>query len=231
MFVEPRNSPSPPPVLMVGDEPAYIVEEFTYLGSILSNDGSILKDLMHRIVKASAVVGRLSALLRKPSISRRTKMRIYNASVGSVLLYGVKTWPATQSVLSSVNIAQTKHLRRIKGLRWHDFLSNKNLLALTSQTPFSVQLPQRTLRWYGHLLRMPPDTPARTIFDFVTLIPCGTAGNAEEVVPQPDGRTRQVSFLAMLNIQEDVHILARDLSKWSHHVASLSTPEAFRKEH
>ena len=35
MFVEPRNSPRPAPVLMVGDKPAEIVEEFTYLGSIL----------------------------------------------------------------------------------------------------------------------------------------------------------------------------------------------------
>ena len=42
MFVEPCNSPCPPPVLMVGDKPAEIVEEFAYLGSILSNDRSIL---------------------------------------------------------------------------------------------------------------------------------------------------------------------------------------------
>ncbi|XP_065584211.1 uncharacterized protein LOC136043208 [Artemia franciscana] len=59
MFVELRNSPRPLPVLMIGDKPAKIVEEFTYLGSILSNDGSILKDIMHRI---AAVVGRLSVL-------------------------------------------------------------------------------------------------------------------------------------------------------------------------
>ena len=77
MFVKPRNLPRPPPVLMVSDKPAEIVDEFTYLGSILSNHKSILKDLMHRISKASAVVGRLSKLRRKPSISRRTKMRIY----------------------------------------------------------------------------------------------------------------------------------------------------------
>jgi len=144
---------------------------------------------MHRIAKASAVMGRQSTLWRKPSISRRTKMRIYNASVGSVLLYGAKTWPATQSVHSTVNIAQTKHLHHLEGLCWHDFVSIKNLLALTAQTPFSVQLAQRTLSWYGHLLRMPPNTPARTI---LTLIPCCMLGNAQEVVPQPDERTRQV---------------------------------------
>ena len=125
MFVEPRNSTRPPPVLMVGDKPADIVDEFTYLGFILSNNGSILKDLLHRIAKASTLMGRLSALWRKPSISRRTKMRIYDASVGSLLLYGAKTWPATQSVLSTVNIAQTKHLRRTDVLRWHDFLATR----------------------------------------------------------------------------------------------------------
>ena len=108
MYVEPRNSPRPPPVLMIGDKPAEIVEEFTYLGSILSNDGSILKDLMHQIAKASAVVGRLSALWRKLSISHRFKMCIYNASVGSVLLCRAETWPATQSVVSTMNIAQTR---------------------------------------------------------------------------------------------------------------------------
>ena len=144
---------------------------------------------MHRIAKASAVVGRLSALWRKPSISRRTKMRIYNASVGSVLLYGAETWPATQSVLSTVNIAQTKHLRRIEGLRWYEVVSNENLLALTAQTPFSVQLTQRTLRWCGHLLCMPPKLPRER---FLTLIPCCTAGNAQEVIPHTDGRIRQV---------------------------------------
>ena len=189
MYGEPRNSPRPPAVLMVGDKPAEIVVELTYLGSILSNDGSILKDLMHRIAKASAVVGRLSALWRKLSISRRTKLCIYNASVGSVLLYGAETWPVTQSVLSTVNIAQTKHLRHVEGLLWHNFVSNEDLLALTAQTPFSVQLAQRTLRWYGHLLRMPPDTPHE---QFLTLIPCCTAANAQEVVPLPDGKTRQV---------------------------------------
>ncbi|XP_065571540.1 uncharacterized protein LOC136034335 [Artemia franciscana] len=213
---------------MVGDEPAEIVEEFTYLGSILSNDGSILKDLMHRIAKASAVVGRLSAIWRKPSISRRTKMRIYNALVGSVLLYGAETWPATQSVISTVNIAQIKHLRRIEGLRWYNFVSNVNLLALTVQTPFSVQLTQRTLRWYGHLLRMPPDTPARTIFDFFPVLHGGKRPRGR---PPTRWKDTTGAFLVMTNIQKDVHILARDRSKWRHHVASLSTPEAFSQEY
>ncbi|XP_065557594.1 uncharacterized protein LOC136025491 [Artemia franciscana] len=154
-------------------------------------------------------------------------MRIYNTSVGSVLLYGAEAWPATRSVLSFVNIAQTKHLHRIEGLRWHDFVSNENLLALTVQTPFSVHLTQRTLRWYGHLLRMPPDTPARTIFDFDPVLHGGKRPRGR---PPTRWKDTTGAFLAMANIQENVHILARDRSKWRLHVASLSTPEALRQE-
>ncbi|XP_065584606.1 uncharacterized protein LOC136043632 [Artemia franciscana] len=228
MFVEPRNSPRSQPALMIGDKPAEIVEEFTYLGSFLSNDGSILKYLMYRIAKASAVVWRLSALWRKPAISRRTKMCIYNGTVGSMILYGAKTWPATQSVISTVNIAQTKRFRRIEGIRWHDFVSNENLLVLIAQTPFSVQLTQRTLRWYGHFLRMHPDTPARTIFDFDPVLHGGKRPSG-----RPPTRCKDTTgaFLVMANIQDYVHILARDGSKWKQHVASLSMPEAFWQEH
>ena len=95
-------------------------------------------------------------------------MPIYNASVASVILYGVETWPATQSLLSIVKIAKTKHLHRIEGLRWHDFVSNENLLALTAQMLFLVQVTQQTLRWYGYLLACPPTLPHER---FLTLIP------------------------------------------------------------
>ena len=155
-------------------------------------------------------------------------MRIYNASVGSLLIYGAETWSAAQSVLSTVNIAQTKHLPLIEGLRWHDFVSDENFLALTAQTPFSVQLAQRTLRWYGHLLRMPPDTPARTNFDYDPMLHGGKRPRGRSPTRWKDTTG---AFLVMANIQEDVHILARDRSKWRHHLASLSTPEAFRQEH
>ncbi|XP_065583244.1 uncharacterized protein LOC136042235 [Artemia franciscana] len=126
------------------------------------------------------------------------------------------------------NIAQTKHLRRIEGLRWHDFVSDEDLLAIAGQTPFLVQLAQRTLRWYGHLLRIPPDTPARTIFDFDPVLHGGKRPRSR---PPTRWKDTTGAFLVMANIQEDVHILTRDWSKCRHHVAPLSMPEAFRQEH
>ena len=49
-----------------------------------------------------------------------------------------------------------KSLRRIEVLRWSDFVSNEKLLQLTKQSWFSTQAAERTIQWFGHLLRMPP---------------------------------------------------------------------------
>ena len=163
-------------------------------------------DLTHRTAKASAVVGRLSALWMIPSISRRTKMRIYNASVGSVLLYGAETWPATQSVLSTVNIAQKRIFAALKDYADTILLCNEKLLALTAQTPFAIQLAQRTLPWYGHLLRIPPYTLSRMIFDFDPVL---HGERRPRGYPPTRWKDTAGAFLAMTNTQEDVHILAR----------------------
>ena len=91
---------------------------------------------------------------------------------------------------------------------------------------FSLNIFIRTLRWYGHLLRMPPDTPARTIFDFDPVLHGGKRPRGR---PPTRWKDTTGAFLVTANIQEDVRILARDRSKWRHHVASLSTLEAFRR--
>ena len=70
-----------------------VVQDFTYLGSIISSNGSLLPELQARLSKASSVMGRLNRhLWQKPKISHTTKLWIFNALVGSVMLYGAETW-------------------------------------------------------------------------------------------------------------------------------------------
>ena len=96
----------------------------------------------------------------------KTKMRIYNTTITQVLLYSAETRPATTSVYDAIYGAQTHFLRRIEGIKWYDFISNTRLLTLTDQTPNSRQLAVRTLRWFGHLIRMRAKAPTSTFFNF-----------------------------------------------------------------
>ena len=52
-------------------------------------------------------------------------------------------------------------MRRILNLNWRDKVGNDILYKATDSTPCSRTEKLRRLTWYGHLLRLPEDTPAR----------------------------------------------------------------------
>lgn len=69
------------------------VESFRYLGSIISNDGSLDKEITTRIQKANQALGRLrTKVLQHKGLRLATKLKVYNAVVISSLLYGCETW-------------------------------------------------------------------------------------------------------------------------------------------
>ena len=63
------------------------VEDFTYLGSNISKDGGSDRDILARIGKARTDFAILRRVWRSKVISRKTKLRIFNTNVKSVLLY------------------------------------------------------------------------------------------------------------------------------------------------
>ncbi|XP_055371560.1 uncharacterized protein LOC129605682 [Condylostylus longicornis] len=81
------NNTSPAPIYVQG-VPIGEVSEFEYLGSTITTDGGTAKDIKHRIAKARCAFSRLWTTLKSTQIARGTKIRIFNACVKSVLLYG-----------------------------------------------------------------------------------------------------------------------------------------------
>jgi hypothetical protein len=155
MPIDPSSPAVISPVSLDATTSIEVVQKFTSLGSTISSDG-FLPELQANLSKASSVMVRLNRhLWRKPNISRSTKLRIFNALVGSVMLYGAETWQASAATLMAIDRFQSKILRRIEALRWADFVSNEKLLHLIKQSRSSTQAAERTLRWFGHLLRMP----------------------------------------------------------------------------
>ena len=68
------------------------VTEFVYLGGMVTEDGECRRDIQRRTSLASAMVGKLSKIWKSPSISLRTKVKVYEAIVIPVFLYGVECW-------------------------------------------------------------------------------------------------------------------------------------------
>ena len=76
----------------VGGEPIREVESFVYLGSAIDQQGCTDRDVIARIGKARAAFVMLKNICASGGISMKTKLRIFNSDVKSILLYGCETW-------------------------------------------------------------------------------------------------------------------------------------------
>ena len=93
-------------------------------------------------------------------------MRVYNATILPILLYGSETWAMTQHTTNRINGFDSRALRRIERIFWPETISNMELRARTQQPPATSLIAERRVRWYGHLLRLPPDHPTKALLDF-----------------------------------------------------------------
>lgn len=85
----------------------------------------------------------------------RTKLRIFNTNVKSVLLYGSETWIETSTSMKLVQVFVRKCLRNILKKRWPNTINNVDLYKISKHHPVEVSI--RIHRLYGdgigHALR------------------------------------------------------------------------------
>ena len=92
----------------------------------------------------------------RSKISLKTKLRIDNAVVISTLLYGSETWATTNNEEKRLDVFGNPRrcLRRILGIKWFQRIRNTTFRERTGQTPASLLLKTRELKWFGHVGRM-----------------------------------------------------------------------------
>ena len=142
------------------------VDEFEYLGCTVTKTGGTEADIDKRINKARHAYFSLGKVWISSSISRGLKLRIFNACVMSVLLYGCETWGISVGSMKKLQVFCNRCLRRICKIFWPQTVSNSDLYALTKTKPISKEISKRKWRWIGHVLRRPSDNIAQQALDW-----------------------------------------------------------------
>ena len=148
------NNPNP---ILVNNEQIEEVDKFCYLGSIVAPGGGTEADITARINKAKAVFAQLSKVWNSSAVKTKTKLKIFNSNVKSILLYGSETWFLSKTLENKLQVFLNKCLRRILKIFWPRTISNKNLWERTSQEALPLQIKKKKFRWLGHTLRKPVD--------------------------------------------------------------------------
>ncbi|KAH9582494.1 hypothetical protein MS3_00007235 [Schistosoma haematobium] len=129
------------------------VESFTYLGSIIDEQGGSAADVKVRIGKASVAFLQLKNVWNSKQLSTNIKVRIFNTNVKAVLLYGAETWRTTTTIIKKVQVFINGCLRKILNIHWPDTISNSLLWDRTNQIPADQEIRKRQWKWMGHTLR------------------------------------------------------------------------------
>ena len=94
------------------------VDEFIYLGSIVSKKGRTDEDIQARIGKARQAFAMLRPIWLSTALTTKTKLRIFGSNVKAVLLYGSETWRLTKRLEQKLQVFIKKSLRNILRIWW-----------------------------------------------------------------------------------------------------------------
>ncbi|VDO57782.1 unnamed protein product [Schistosoma margrebowiei] len=128
------------------------VESFTYLGSIIDEQGGSDADVKARIGKARVAFLQLKNIWNSKQLSTNIRVRIFNTNIKAVLLYGAETWRTTTTTIKKVQVFINSCLRKILNIHWPYTISNSLLWERTNQLSTEEEIRKRRWKWIGHTL-------------------------------------------------------------------------------
>ena len=123
-----RNNSQTSDHITIGGRDIEEVTEFTYFGAKVSKDGNSEFEIKARIRKARGAFAALTNIWNTNKISNKTKIRLFESNVLSVLLYAAESWKVTKSIYQMLEVFfLNKCLRKILRIYWPNQISNTKL--------------------------------------------------------------------------------------------------------
>ena len=97
-----------------------IVAEFIYLGTLISNDNSVEKEIQRRILACNWNYFAAVSLFRIRSLSRATKIILYKTLIRPEVSCGAEAWTLTEKEEQAVLIFEREIFRRIYGPKYEN---------------------------------------------------------------------------------------------------------------
>ncbi len=123
------------------------VENFKYLGAWMSSSE---KDFEIRKAIAWSACHKLKTIWSS-QLSRNLKVRLFRATVESVLTYNAETWTVNKSLEKRINGCYTRMLRMVNNVTWKQKLTNHVLYQGLPQ--LSQTIAEKRMRLAGHCIR------------------------------------------------------------------------------
>jgi len=199
---------TPAPVQLQG----HIVEStdrFTYLGSDIHSSERSTPDILRRIGLASNIFGRLANVWKRTGL-----IRLYNALVISILLYGSETWTLLKADERRLEAFHMNCQRRILGIRWFHVVTNASVTSQTCEEGLAIGICRRRLSIFGHVRRLLEATPAHSALRLA--VDTRARGKQPDIRPEWKRQRRRPCRTWVQQIEDDTGLNANDAWRFAH---------------
>ena len=151
-----------------------VTNEYKYLGIIFKPSGSFTHAVKHLILKARKAMFSLRNVLPPNRISLIPYLKLFNACIQPILLYGAEVWSmdyllknTTKWESSLINfLPEQVHIRYLKMvLGLHKSAVNIAVLSETGRFPLAIYAIKSTIRFWHHLVNQKSNTLVKNAYD------------------------------------------------------------------
>ena len=102
------------------------VENFQYLGAIISNEGS-KPEILSRIAQTTAALSRLKIIWRDKNISLASEVELMQPLSLSTFLYACESWTLTAEIQRRIQALEMRCYRRLLNISYKDHVTNEEV--------------------------------------------------------------------------------------------------------
>ena len=134
MIQRPLNTPAQDIAFNIEESLLKMTNCFKYLGSMITDDALINKEISTRVKQACASYSKLyGRVWSRTSLSLKTKISTYKTCILPLLIQDSECWNCKKSHYKKLDGLQYKFLRTICGKKWEDFISYTDLMDILQQ--------------------------------------------------------------------------------------------------
>ena len=133
------------------------MENFKYLGAIISNEGS-KPEILSRIAQTTAALSRRKIMWRDKNILLASKVKLMWTLILSTFLYACESRNLAAEIERRIQALEMRCYRRLLNISYKDHVTNEEVRnriqnATGMHDDLLTMVKKRKLRWYGHISR------------------------------------------------------------------------------
>lgn len=153
-FLVCSRNPYPDASLKLNRNPIERVNQFLYLGSIITDQLDPDMEIKRRIAMAKTTFAKMKTFLCNDHLNLDLRQRMVKCYVWPVLLYGVETWTFKLSTLNRIEAFEMWIHRRMLKIPWTAHKTNEEVLRRANKNRELLNvIKRRKISYLGHVMR------------------------------------------------------------------------------